>query len=49
MPSPDDVLCYLISLDDETLEHAKYYIENVPERIGAPYPHEIRKLGWADL
>jgi hypothetical protein len=46
IPSLDDVLSYLIALDGETLEHAKFYMENVPEQIDTPYRSEIRKLGW---
>lgn len=46
IPSLDDVLGYLISLDGATLEHAKSYIEQVPEQIDTPYRREIRKLGW---
>jgi len=46
IPSLDDVLTYLISLDGDTLEHAKSYMENVPQQIDTPYRREIRKLGW---
>lgn len=46
IPSLDDVLSYLISLDGETLTYARRYIEKVPEQINTPYRSEIRKLGW---
>lgn len=46
IPSLDDVLAYLITLDGDTLEHAKSYMEQVPEQIDTPYRREIRKLGW---
>lgn len=46
IPSLDDVLSYLIALDGKTLEHAKAYMENVPDQIDTPYRREIRKLGW---
>lgn len=46
IPSLDDVLSYLISLDGKTLEHAKAYMENVPDQIDTPYRREIKKLGW---
>ncbi|TDV62621.1 hypothetical protein [Pseudomonas sp. LP_7_YM] len=46
IPSLDDVLAYLISLDGDTLEHAKSYMEQVPEQIDTPYRREIKKLGW---
>ena len=47
IPSLDDALGYLGSLDGETLEHAKSYIEQVPVQIDTPYRREIRKLRWA--
>ncbi|MFJ5300931.1 hypothetical protein ACIQAL_30955 [Pseudomonas sp. NPDC088368] len=46
IPSLDDVLSYLIGLDGQTLEHAKYYMDNVPDQIETPYRKEIKKLGW---
>jgi hypothetical protein len=46
IPSLDDVLSYLITLDGETLEHARFYTDNVPEQIDTPYRREIKKLGW---
>lgn len=46
IPSLDDVLSYLISLNGQTLEHAKFYMENVPDQIETPYRKEIKKLGW---
>lgn len=46
IPSLDDVLSYLISLDGPTVRHAKFYMENVPEQIETPYRKEIKKLGW---
>ena len=45
IPSLDDVLTYLIELDGATLEHAKDYMERVPEQIDTAYRREIRKLG----
>lgn len=41
----DLVHSYLKSLRGEMLEHAKYYIENVPEQIDTPYHRELKKLG----
>jgi hypothetical protein len=46
IPSLDDVLSYLIALDGDKLEHAKFYMESVPEQIDTPYRQAIKKLGW---
>ncbi|CAG8865708.1 hypothetical protein PS627_01627 [Pseudomonas fluorescens] len=47
VPSEREVLGYLGSLQGETLEHARRYIEQVPLQIQTPYRAAIaRSLGW---
>lgn len=45
--SAHDAVAYLRGLTGDTLEHARRYIEQVPEQIDTPYRRIIeRQLGW---
>ncbi|WP_122734462.1 hypothetical protein, partial [Pseudomonas viridiflava] len=47
VPSVEDAVAYLSGLTGETLQHARDYIEQVPEQIDTPYRRIIRRqLGW---
>lgn len=47
VPTPEAAIAYLQGLVGEVREHAKSYIQQVPEQIDTIYRREIRKaLGW---
>lgn len=47
MPTPEAAIAYLRGLTGEEREHAKNYIQQVPEQIDTRYRQEIRTaLGW---
>ena len=47
VPTPEAAIAYLRTLTGEEGEHAKNYIQQVPEQIDTRYRREIRTaLGW---
>lgn len=47
IPSVEDVLNYLASLEGEKREHAQSYMQQVPAEFATPYRQAIREqLGW---
>lgn len=47
IPSEDEALAYLDSLEGETRQHAQEYVNQVPKAFETPYRQAIReRLGW---
>lgn len=47
VPTVDEAIVYLDSLSGEARQHARDYIDQVPEQIDTPYRRVIKDvLGW---
>lgn len=47
IPSGNDAVAYLANLTGEERDHARSYIEQIPEQIDTPYRRVIaQRLGW---
>jgi len=48
IPTIDEAVAYLASLEGEVRQHARHYLEAVPAQIDTPYRQTIRKL-WLSI